>query len=229
MKRAERQMKDKEIVTAATPPNVDNEADPNKDSGLHKVERVLRVVRDGSIATLILAAAAFLIQNAGQVDTFIERALGQTTQIKLGSFVHLTLDEKSAGPIRTNYSLSYASDDALKLVEASFFGSSDLGEYVEVEALRSVNLGGGPIGDSRTFRSLSRGSIPLHAGERLRIYITSPKPHPPIGTRYELAWCQGSDHAACRGFLSATRTRGDRVVVLDTRQNVLMRVDYWRS
>lgn len=184
---------------------------------------------------LLLIFIALLVANWSAANSFIKRLLQSAVQLSIPDVLTVSITSEQGTLRHEKWAAFYRVGGSVRILEASLDAKKNGVEFLDLEAVAPVNLGGAYIGDTKQMLFLGDADIRLKEGEALRIYTfarEAPRPEP--GRRIVIASPlkshkaeKGARAKAKGGIFKADLGEGDRITLIDREKKVILDLDYW--
>jgi hypothetical protein len=186
---------------------------------------------------LLLIAIVLVVSNWSSVNSFVKRLLHSAIHVAIPDLLTVSITSEEGTVHHEKWAAFYRVGGSVRILEASLDGRESGAEFLDVEAVAPLNLGGAYVGDAKQMLFLGDADIRLKEGEALRIYTfarEAPKPEP--GRRVVIARPlktgkaekgAGAKAKNKEGIFKAGLGEGDRITLIDRDQKVILDLDYW--
>ena len=180
-------------------------------------------------------ALVLLLLNWKSLDIFIERFLHNAVEVSIGDIIEVKVTEKETGTTETQSWAAFYRTSGTLLIDNAAFDDDVTGiEYVQFTATTDLDLHGAYIGDIDEMLQIYDGDFFVHSGETVRIYTFVSKDAPneskPEAQRrpgMKVLVAKSLKKPLKDGIFKDSIGKGDRIVVINRKQQILLDLDYW--
>ena len=199
----------------------------------------IRIIRELITISFLGICIILIIGNWNSINVFIQKVLTSSANIAIGDIITVSMstnsgkDDGNVGEMQAFYKVK----KGIRISAVEFNDKSTKYEFIELQALQELNLTRGFIGDDNEVLFLGERELKLAPYETVRIYtflksednkVFISKIEKEIGRKVVLSQKVVEDESSeDDGIFKNEPGEGDRIVVLDHQNNLLIDAHYW--